>query len=100
MNISMTLLEEGRVIQRRRSIIMMKSCMKVKEIICRIFLHKINDYPEEFYDENELERLLDDFQDKLWYCLFNKTKRSNRILFKISNDDFNRRTRNWENNSC
>ena len=78
---------------------MMKSFMKVKKSL-QIFLHKINDYPEEFYDENELERLLDNYQDKFGIVYSTKQKRSNRILFKISNDDFNRRTRNGENNGC
>ena len=57
-----TLVEEGRVI-KEGEYYYDEELYESEEIIAN-FLHKINDYPEEFYDENELERLLDNYQDQ------------------------------------
>ena len=47
-----TLVEEGRVI-KEGEYYYDEELYESEEIIAN-FLHKINDYPEEFYDENEL----------------------------------------------
>ena len=52
-----------------------------EEIIAN-FLHKINDYPEEFYDENELERLLDNYQDKFGIVYSTKQKEAIEYFLK------------------
>ena len=52
-----------------------------EEIIAN-FLHKINEYPEEFYDENELERLLDNYQDKFGIVYSTKQKEAIEYFLK------------------
>lgn len=75
-----TLVEEGRVI-KEGEYYYDEELYESEEIIAN-FLHKINDYPEEFYDENELERLLDNYQDKFGIVYSTKQKEAIEYFLK------------------
>ena len=75
-----TLVEEGRVI-KEGEYYYDEELYESEEIIAN-FLHKINEYPEEFYDENELERLLDNYQDKFGIVYSTKQKEAIEYFLK------------------
>ena len=75
-----TLVEEGRVI-KEGEYYYDEELYESEEIIAN-FLHKINDYPEEFYDENELERLLDNYQAKFGIVYSTKQKEAIEYFLK------------------